>query len=661
MFGRSAVLLAKASLVAVALLVAGCGGGGGGGEGGGFSGDAYSLSASALTFNGTQGGGQPTPQVVNLSVNSGTVFVGTTQTGAGFSHAFNITGPTTGQITVTADSPSLPGTYTGTIVVRGCRDAFCAAGDVTGSPKTINVTYVVAGAPRLQVSTQTVSLASNTGATPPPQTVTLQVTGGGSTAWTSSVNYTSGTPNWLTLTPASGTLNPSQDIAFSVATAPSAAEVRTAEVTFSAGALAAVVSVSYTISDPGVTFVAPYVGTAGIGGNAIVRGHGFSALNPSTAVVRFGGTPSAATIVSDTEIRAAYPALAAGSHSVEIADGTTTMTTRAGVRLLAVNPPAFGTVTILRGAGAGAIGNLIYDAERQSLYVMDADNKAIFRHRPVNGWVEEQVTSAVAGSNVRIALSPDGSEVLQTSDGPPRVLRYDPANFTFISGIGAQGLLGTGGSLNMIGFANDGSAIGNASSPTLGVSLYRYDMLSQQFTVLSTQADMTNRAIMASADGDTLVLPSFEPLVPTSGKPVFTYDATAGALTQRPAITVGEEPMSISRDGSRIILVSLNPATGSNAITVYDASFNVLGRLPTGLNGVVLSPNGATAFGYYPSGSRVRKFDLTAPDSAGGFAEIGLGTVVASPGTALTAMTITPDGGTLFLAGNQRVIVLPAP
>ena len=48
---------------------------------------------------------------------------------------------------------------------------------------------------------------------------------------------------------------------------------------------------------------------------------------------------------------------------------------------------------------------------------------------------------------------------------------------------------------------------------------------------MSTQPDMANRNIVASADGDTIVLPTFEPLAPGFFKPVVTYDATAGALT----------------------------------------------------------------------------------------------------------------------------------
>ena len=184
-------------------------------------------------------------------------------------------------------------------------------------------------------------------------------------------------------------------------------------------------------------------------------------------------------------------------------------------------------------------------------------------------------------------------------------------------------------------------------------------MLTHLFTALSTQPDMTNRSIVASADGDTLVLPSFEPLTPAFAKPVFTYDASNGALTQRPVTSSGTDHASVSRDGSRIILVSF-PLSASQATTVYNASFTALGTLPADLAGFVISPDGSTAYAYFPATNLVRKFNLNSP-VAGGFAEVGTGTVVAAPGTLFSSMTITPDGGTLFLAGNQRLIVLPAP
>ena len=81
-----------------------------------------------------------------------------------------------------------------------------------------------------------------------------------------------------------------------------------------------------------------------------------------------------------------------------------------------------------------------------------------------------------------------------------------------------------------------------------------------------------------------------------------------------------------------------------------------------GLNGFVVKPDGSVAYGYYPGTTSVRKFELTQPPDANGiFLEPVSGTPVASPGASSTAMTMSPDGTALFLAGDQNVIVLSAP
>jgi hypothetical protein len=53
----------------------------------------------------------------------------------------------------------------------------------------------------------------------------------------------------------------------------------------------------------------------------------------------------------------------------------------------------------------------------------------------------------------------------------------------------------------------------------------------------------------------------------------------------------------------------------------------------------------------------VRKYDLSAPGAFPQMASVP----AASPGTFFNAMTISPDGGWLFLAGNERVVILQAP
>jgi len=650
-------------LFATALLVSGCGGGGGGGDGGGGggSGDAYSISSNSVSFSTTFGGATPAPQTVNVNANSGAVFIATSQTGSGFTHSFVITGQTTGRITITPDPPNQPGNFTGTITVRGCATQICGGNDVPGSPKTINVSYTVGGPATLSVTPPTIDFEATPSVTPDPQNVTLSLSSG-SLSWSVvTVNYTGGTPGWLTL-PMSGTLNPSQTIALSVSPGATAG-VRNATVTLNAGSLLKDLPVSFAINALGVNFVSPYVATTGVGGNVIIRGYGFTGATS----VSFGGIPAvpgSVSVVSDTEIRASYPALfTLGAQPVQVGS----LSTRAD--LFVVNPAAFAAVNLLRPVGAGNPANLIHDAERRALFVMDPVNNAIERYRFVSGttWnVDTPFSVGVGGGNPRIALSPDGTELLKTSGNGTLLHRVNPAAIPLAlmsppTNVDASSLLGVSGAhLNLIAFANDGRAVGNALSPTTGITLYRYHMLNQAFTASSTQVDITNRGIFASGDGDTLVLPSGEPLAPGSFKPVVTYDASAGALTSHSSIlTGGTEHASVSRDGSRMILVS-SELSPSQVTTVYNLTGGTLtahGNLPAGLTGFVISPDGASAYAYFPTTGLIRKFDLSSPSV---FPETGL-VAINSPGTSFNSMTISPDGGTLFIAGNQSISIVPAP
>lgn len=652
----------------VALALFGCGGGGGGSSGASEV-PGYTVSTGSVSFSATQGNARPASQTVQVEVTAGTVFVDTTQSGNGFTHTFNIIGETTGQITITPDVPNTAGTFTGSIQVFGCADQFCRTA-VAGSPKIINVTYNVQPAvtPIFSVSPASIAFTSNTGALPadPSRPVYLTLSSG-SDSWLASVNYTAGTSGWLSL-PGTGTVNttPSCCVALSVSgTPPSSAEVRTVTVTFTTnGGLTRSVNVSWTISASAVEFVAPYVATAGVGGNVIIRGHGFSSLNPATTTVQFGSGPaSLATVINDTEIHATYPALAAGTYAPVVTDGGVLMLDRATAQLVVVAAPSFAATTIARGttvpAVPGGVGDLIYDAERKALLLSDVGNNRVYRYAFVSGttWTEAATAPVGASANMRIALSPDGTKLLQT--GTPSMVELDPVSLTPTASVSAASFLGGGGSLNMIAFGNDGGAIGNVFNALNGITLFRYDFLTQQFAELSETSDMTNRTIAAAANGDMLLLPTYEPLAPGFYKPIARYDSTSGAgLSTVGATTGGTEAVSVSRDASKSIL-AVSPLSADQEIRVYDASMALLGKLPASIAGFVITPDANFAYAYFSDTNRVRKFDLNAP-SGGGFTEIGSGQTIASPGSFFSKMAITPDGGTLFIAGTTNLIVLPA-
>ena len=132
---------------------------------------------------------------------------------------------------------------------------------------------------------------------------------------------------------------------------------------------------------------------------------------------------------------------------------------------------------------------------------------------------------------------------------------------------------------------------------------------------------------------------------------VYAFSAADGTTTPKIQLTLTAAP-ALDRAGSRIVL---------NNTQVYDSGFNLLsGALPNTTLAVVLKADGTAAYTYDSSG-KVRKFDLTGTPVAGIYPEIGSGTSLAgSPGSNVR-MTITPDGGTLFLAGGTQIVVLPAP
>ena len=210
---------------------------------------------------------------------------------------------------------------------------------------------------------------------------------------------------------------------------------------------------------------------------------------------------------------------------------------------------------------------------------MDADNNRIERYRYAGSWQAAiRSPSDGGGGNIRIALSPDGTELLKTRRQHPRrgaIRRLSPlwpAPTRHRCSAWAPPPTSSR-------FGNDGRAVVSASSPSAGITLFRYDMLNQNFSGLSTQPDMANRSIVASADGDTLVLPTFQPLAPGFVRPVMTYDATAGALTEHAGVTTsGTGHASVSRDGSRMILVSF-PLSASQTTTVYNFTGGAGGTL----------------------------------------------------------------------------------
>ena len=122
---------------------------------------------------------------------------------------------------------------------------------------------------------------------------------------------------------------------------------------------------------------------------------------------------------------------------------------------------------------------------------------------------------------------------------------------------------------------------------------------------------------------------------------------------------------ALSRSGARIVLRGNPNINGQTTTSLYDGNFEGIGGIinegfvETTL-AVAIAPDGTRAH-TFDAASKVRTFDLTQPAVSGLFPEVGTGTP-ASPGLGPPVrMKISPDGGTLFLAAEKAIVILPAP
>lgn len=105
----------------------------------------------------------------------------------------------------------------------------------------------------------------------------------------------------------------------------------------------------------------------------------------------------------------------------------------------------------------------------------------------------------------------------------------------------------------------------------------------------------------------------------------------------------------------------------SNPYTrVYDRNYQSLGTLPNETRAAVLSTDGSRAYAYtYDSvttSSQLRVFDLTVNVAGGAYSQVG-SSIPVNPGYSTSypvVMTISQDGGGIFIAGPTQIEVRPA-
>jgi len=437
-----------------------------------------------------------------------------------------------------------------------------------------------------------------------------------------------------------------------------------------------IVNVTYQIS-PIVRFVAPYVATANTAGTVIIRGQGFQQF-PVTGVT-FGATAATTfTVVSDTEIEASYPALAPGSYAVQIQASGNPGAITSQANLVAVNAPAYSAATIAYPSGTTPqVNELAYDAQRQALLVADTADGKILRYAFNGGtWNSTPVITGLSD----LALATDGQHLLALSQ--TNLYQLIPDN-TLASDVTTPaptfGIAGT--VLKNLAVGNDGNAVittGNPPSTSTGLYVYAAcnaininSTCTPAFSQPASAPTLDNATAVGSSDGSLIAIMHGDSTL-TSPVSVFqyvaasdTFSATSVTLNQystnpvAPALSVFT-PANSTTSTTRIVL-SGTDANNAAVINVYDGSYNLLGTLPATTLAVVVKPDATRAYTFDSASSQVLSFDLTSTTPASGpLTQVGAVTPLGSPGAGVR-MAISPDGGTLFIAGNSQIVVQPAP
>ena len=454
------------------------------------------------------------------------------------------------------------------------------------------------------------------------------------------------------------------------------------------GGSPATINVAYQVGPPTAPpeSLAPSVGAASVAGNVVLRGTGFA----SVTSVSFGGTPAVDfTAMSDTEIRATYPALAAGTFGISLTSG--------------LGPVAFGQSLTLVPAGTLAAATLAYPTPPQNMrgLAFDPVTQTLFvgvgLSTPTNNQVASytfaagawQLTQSPTVQNLRnLALSLDRSRLVALTD--TSILELSPASLVMQATTAPANVNTTvpDATLKGIVVTNDGQALITSSSPTSTGQHWLYTVAgpAAPHTITGPFNSYTFPETGGPDNGTRAVL-----VQGGAAQPIQQYNAFTGqigqitptlvALSHSHPVTGRVENINLpefDRDGTRMLVAAFN---GGTFHAVYDANFAELGRVPSsdlvGTTAVTtaayaISPDATRAF-ILQIGTgvcRVRAFDIRTPPGAGAqYQEVTttgfpINITPTCPSSAITTPTrilLNPPGDTLFIAGDLSIRVVRLP
>ncbi|HET8538441.1 MAG TPA: hypothetical protein VFL83_01085 [Anaeromyxobacter sp.] len=631
---------------------------------------AVTAAPASLQFDGVIGTAPPAPKTSALTAGSVTV----TYT-VGVDYGAGATGWLTVPASVTppqnvqvAPNTTALAASTHTATVR-----FRSADGVTRG--TLDVSYTVRSVTLVDPPDRTVTVTPATVPGDLAGSAPVTVSAGPALAWTASSGAA-----WLVVDTQSGTTG--ESVAYRVDPAVLATmkhgDTKTAAITLSVASPPQSQSFDVTLENrlAEVRWVMPSVQTSGRTSRVRVRGVGFQGVaDPSTLEPVEGITGAAVTRLSDTALVVDLPSAAAGGRAVRIPNALGLATPSAVLHHL--DAPTF---TYQKVAQAGDKRALVLDARRQAVLTVNTTQGAIVRFAHGSGTFSPSVRTIASLQDV--ALSPDGDLLLAVTSNEVRLL--DPATLADVQILAAPaGTTYSAFSASQgLPSMNDGRvALPGRSGWTLAIPVF--DLATRTFGALDSslvpRLDMYHGPwYAASRDGERVLVVQSASISPAP--PLLYLDATDGKVRTNPIGLTFFYEASLSDDGDRFILGSVN---------VYDGAFASIGRValppstvPVGtyFNAVAaLAPDGSHAYvlayppGYQyanPAPAKVFVVDTHAAPVSGPDLPILRSFDVPDYVSCLTGeygcqlrpfMAVSPDDGTLFILGAQGLLVVPIP
>ncbi|HEY0943295.1 MAG TPA: IPT/TIG domain-containing protein [Steroidobacter sp.] len=418
----------------------------------------------------------------------------------------------------------------------------------------------------------------------------------------------------------------------------------------SAGSTAQV-RVSYQIS-PAVQVVAPYVETAGVSDDVLIRGLGFRSFLVNA--VRFGDTPATEITVNSTgtEILATHPALPAGRYTVYIEAPDHSGEIPSDVTLVVQDPIAYPATTLAHVPATTGVRSLVYDPERRALLLVTNTTPAnpIVRYVYENGaWSAPTQSAASSTSFLDAALSADGATIFAITS--TSLVPVDPVTLAAGTAVAAPSLADNSALKNIV-VGNDNRGLITTSLTTSGTTRgYLYDPESAR--LLQNNVPLNNATPAMSGNGGGAVLVQGDPSLSTAPA-IYVYGTSSNALSPSsvPGVNQNSVPPAIDRAITRIVL---------NGTRVYDGSLGFLGTLPDTTAAVAIKPDGKRAYAYDTAAGGIHVYDISVDRDEAAYTPLGTATPLAGDPGSGVRMIITPDGQTLFLAGSTQIVVQPTP